>query len=177
MIKPVDVAGQSDRKQGHCMSTSIGGAYARSHSLSYEWKSVLLLTFGFGVVGLDRWIITPLFPQVMQDLNLNYQDLGNLIGVLGITWSAAAIVMGRMSDRFGRRKVLIPAVILFSLLSGLSGLVFGLIAMFAGPIAAEAAPVALMSSAMGVIGGVAPAFGLLCCCALCETAPRKLQVA
>src|SRR4051812_28007138 len=29
---------------------------------SYEWKAVLLLGFGFGLVGLDRWIIAPLFP-------------------------------------------------------------------------------------------------------------------
>ncbi len=45
---------------------------------SYEWKAVLLLTIGFGLVGLDRWILPPLFPAMMKDLNLNYQDLGNL---------------------------------------------------------------------------------------------------
>ena len=28
----------------------------------YEWKAVLLLGLGFGLVGLDRWIIAPLFP-------------------------------------------------------------------------------------------------------------------
>ena len=29
---------------------------------AYEWKAVLLLGLGFGLVGLDRWIIAPLFP-------------------------------------------------------------------------------------------------------------------
>ena len=29
---------------------------------SYEWKAVTLLGLGFGLVGLDRWIIAPLFP-------------------------------------------------------------------------------------------------------------------
>jgi hypothetical protein len=42
---------------------------------SYEWKAVTLLGLGFGLVGLDRWIIAPLFPFMMKDLNLNYQDL------------------------------------------------------------------------------------------------------
>ena len=30
---------------------------------SYEWKAVLLLSLGFGLVGLDRWIIAPLLPR------------------------------------------------------------------------------------------------------------------
>ncbi len=37
--------------------------------------------------------------------------------------------MGRLSDRIGRRKVLIPAVLLFSLLAGLSGLANGVAAL------------------------------------------------
>jgi predicted MFS family arabinose efflux permease len=63
---------------------------------------------------------------MMKDLHLTYQDLGNLIGILGLCWGVFAIVMGGVSDRIGRRKVLIPAILLFSLLSGLSGLASGL---------------------------------------------------
>src|SRR6266849_364846 len=93
---------------------------------AYEWKAVTLLGLGFGLVGLDRWIIAPLFPFMMKDLNLGYQDLGNLIGILGLCWGVFAIIMGGVSDKIGRRKVLIPAILLFSLLSGLSGLATGL---------------------------------------------------
>ncbi len=45
---------------------------------NYEWKAVTLLTLGFGLVGLDRWIISPLLPAIVKDLNLNYQDAGYL---------------------------------------------------------------------------------------------------
>lgn len=93
---------------------------------SYEWRAVTLLGLGFGLVGLDRWIIAPLFPFIMKDLHLTYQDLGNLIGILGICWGLFAVLMGGISDRIGRRKVLIPAILCFSILSGLSGVVTGL---------------------------------------------------
>ena len=43
---------------------------------SYEWKAVALMGLGFGLVGLDRWIIAPLFPFMAKDLNLNYEELG-----------------------------------------------------------------------------------------------------
>ena len=36
--------------------------FAKQWDTSYEWKAVLLLGLGFGLVGLDRWIIAPLFP-------------------------------------------------------------------------------------------------------------------
>lgn len=38
---------------------------------SYEWKAITLLALGFGLVGLDRWMVAPLFPAMMQDLNLD----------------------------------------------------------------------------------------------------------
>jgi MFS family permease len=96
---------------------------------SYEWKAVTLLGLGFGLVGLDRWIIAPLFPTMMKDLGLGYQQLGNLIGVLGLSWGFFAIVMGGLSDRIGHRRVLIPAIILFSLLSGFSGFAGGFMSL------------------------------------------------
>lgn len=96
---------------------------------AYEWKAVTLLTLGFGLVGLDRWIIAPLFPAMMKDLNLNYQDLGNIVGALGLAWGICAVVAGGLSDRIGRKRVLLPAIVGFSLLSGLSGLATGLMSL------------------------------------------------
>ena len=96
---------------------------------SYEWKAVALLGVGFGLVGLDRWIIAPLFPFIAADLGLGEGDIGTLAGALGILWGIFAIFSGRLSDKIGHRKVLIPAIIVFSLMSGLSGMVQGLTAL------------------------------------------------
>ena len=103
---------------------------ANEWDTSYEWKAVTLLALGFGLVGLDRWLIAPLFPSIMKDLNLNAQDVGNCIGVLGLSWGIFAALMGGISDKIGRRKVLIPAIIAFSLLSGFAaGGLLGLMAI------------------------------------------------
>jgi predicted MFS family arabinose efflux permease len=96
---------------------------------SYEWKAVSLLTLAFGLVGLDRWLIAPLFPSMMKDLNLNYQDMNNIVGALGLSWGIFAVLAGGLSDRIGRKKVLVPAIVAFSLLSGLSGFATGLVSL------------------------------------------------
>ncbi|WGS55174.1 MFS transporter (plasmid) [Paraburkholderia sp. D15] len=92
---------------------------------TYEWKAVLLLALGFGLVGIDRFMIMPLFPVMMADLHLDYQDLGHITGALSVAWGVSAMFMGNLSDRIGHRKVIIPAIVVFSLLAGLSGLATG----------------------------------------------------
>jgi MFS family permease len=103
-----------------------GAGESGSSSARYEWQAVLLLSIGFGLVGLDRFIILPLFPVLATDLGLDYQDLGDVAAVLALSWGVCAVVVGRVSDRLGRRAVLIPAVVSFSLLAGMTGLVTGL---------------------------------------------------
>ena len=93
--------------------------------IAYEWKAVALLSLGFGLVGIDRFMIMPLFPVMMTDLHLDYQDLGHITGALAVAWGISAMFMGNLSDRVGHRKVIIPAIIVFSLLAGLSGLATG----------------------------------------------------
>lgn len=94
----------------------------KSWDVLYEWKAVTLLCLGFGLVGIDRFMIMPLFPIMAKDLNLTYEHLGWITGSLAIAWGVSAIFMGSLSDKLGHRKVIIPAIIVFSLLAGLSGL-------------------------------------------------------
>ncbi len=98
----------------------------QSSDSSYEWKAVLIVSLAFGFVGLDRFVLPPLFPTMMKELHLNYQNLGNLVAALGLAWGISAVLVGNLSDRLGRRRVLVPAVVLFSLLSALSGMAAGL---------------------------------------------------
>ena len=96
---------------------------------AYEFKVVALMTIGFGLVGLDRFIINPLFPVIQKELNLNYQDLGLISGILALAWGLASAMSGPLSDRYGRKRVLVPAVLIFSLLVAGTGLATGLFSL------------------------------------------------
>jgi MFS family permease len=95
----------------------------------YEANIVALMAIGFGLVALDRYIINPLFPVMQKDLGLNYRDLGWISGSLAFTWGIGAVVAGWLSDCFGRKQVLIPAIVVFSLLVASTGLATGLISL------------------------------------------------
>ncbi len=108
-------------------SAAARGGWTRS----YEVRAVAVLSCGFGLVGLDRFIILPLQPAMMKDLHLGYQDIGVIASAFSVAWGVAALITGRLSDRFGRRAVLIPSILVFSLLAGASGLAAGLLSLIA----------------------------------------------
>jgi predicted MFS family arabinose efflux permease len=91
-----------------------------------EIKSVLVLALGFGLVGVDRYLISTMYPIIAKDLHLGYGDIGTITGALAIAWAVAALLMGNLSDRVGRRRVLVGALLVFSFLIGTSGLATGL---------------------------------------------------
>jgi MFS family permease len=96
-------------------------------------------------------VLAPLFPAMMKDLRLNYQDLGNIVGILGIFWGLSAFLMGGLSDRLGRKRVLVPCIVLFSLLSWLSGVAAGLVSLL------------VIRSVMGLAEGAVASTGVAVC--------------
>jgi predicted MFS family arabinose efflux permease len=122
---------------------------------NYEWKIILILSLAFGLVGLDRFILPTLWQPMAEELGLSIEDLGNAVGVLAVAWGVSAFAMGFLSDHLGRRKVLIPAVIIFSLMSAFTGIVNGLLALLViralmgvaeGPVASTGVAVAVEAS-------------------------------
>ena len=96
-----------------------------------EIGAVAILSLGFGLVGIDRFLITTLYPVIARDLHLSYGDIGIITGALAIAWGMSALFTGNLSDRIGRRVVLTASLIVFSLLIGASGLAVGLISLIA----------------------------------------------
>lgn len=88
----------------------------------YETRLVTLVFLTWGTVFLDRMSVVYLAPFLAPELHLSHAQVGLLVSALALAWAFSSLIFGAVSDRFGRRPVLIPAVFLFSLLSWLSGI-------------------------------------------------------
>lgn len=87
----------------------------------YQTGLVVLFFFTWGSAFLARMSVLYLAPFIVPDLHLSHEQVGLLASALALAWAASGLIFGAVSDRIGRRPVLIPAVFLFSLLSWLSG--------------------------------------------------------
>lgn len=97
----------------------------------YEWSIVVLLAVLFGIVGLDRLVIVYLFPVLMPELGLNNTQAGAIASVLALTWAISTWVLGSLSDRFGRKKILIGSAVFFSLMTSFTGVAKSFYSMLA----------------------------------------------
>ncbi|WP_334184600.1 MFS transporter [Novosphingobium sp.] len=87
-----------------------------------ELGVAIILAGAFGAVMLDRMIQLFLAPALSEDLHLTASQLGVLAGVVSFAWAVSTVLFGVISDRVGRKRVIVPAVIAFSIMSILSGL-------------------------------------------------------
>jgi MFS family permease len=90
-------------------------------STRYERALVGILFFTWGTVFLDRMSPLYLAPFFVPEFHLAPPQIGMLASVLAITWAISTFFLGALSDQVGRKRVLIPAVFAFSILSWLSG--------------------------------------------------------
>jgi len=87
-----------------------------------ESRVVAVMFATWGLVFLDRMALLYLAPYIAPELHLTEGQIGSLAGVVAVCWAVSALVFGAVSDRVGRKTVLVPMVVLFSLLSAISGL-------------------------------------------------------
>jgi MFS family permease len=91
--------------------------------LRYERTLVAILFLSWGTVFLDRMSQFYLAPYFIPEFHLTHQQVGTLASALAIAWALSTLFFGALSDRFGRLRILIPAMFAFSFLSWLSGMV------------------------------------------------------
>lgn len=80
-----------------------------------------------GVLGVAS--ITPAFPRIIRDLGLKPGQIGLLITAFTLPGIFLSPFLGVLADRFGRKRILVPSLVLFAVAGGSCGLVreFGLL--------------------------------------------------
>lgn len=89
----------------------------------YENRLIAILFFAWGTVFLDRMSQFYLAPYFAPEFQLSHEQIGVLASVLAISWAFSTLFFGALSDRIGRRRILIPSIFAFSLLSWVTGVV------------------------------------------------------
>ncbi|MFE7084023.1 MFS transporter [Priestia megaterium] len=106
----------------------------KQKGVAYWWKVVIVFTLGTMLLNADRNILNPILDNIGLDYKLNNTQLGLVNSIFFLTYTFAQIPSGTLSDKFGRKVILVPGFILFGIFTGFSGIMAG----FTGFLAARA---------------------------------------
>ncbi|MEA2087235.1 MAG: MFS transporter [Candidatus Caldatribacteriota bacterium] len=74
----------------------------------------ITLTYIMGVAS-----ITPAFPKIIKELNISAKDIGLLITIFSFPGILLTPFLGVVADRWGRKKIIFPSLMLFGIAGGL----------------------------------------------------------
>jgi MFS family permease len=87
----------------------------------YPWVLVALLWFVFLLNYLDREVIFSVFPLLQRNLKLSDLELGLLSTSFLWVYAIASPLAGYLADRFGRKKVIVVSLMVWSLMTWATG--------------------------------------------------------
>jgi len=115
-------------------------------------KHVLILSFSLAVVSLGFGMIIPIFPFYIEKLGASGAHYGLLIATAALLEFVCAPVWGSLSDRTGRKPILIIGMVGYALSSLLFGLSTQLWMLFASRALSGLLSSATSATAMATIG-------------------------
>jgi MFS transporter, ACDE family, multidrug resistance protein len=83
----------------------------KDHNLHVLWGVTLMAVLGTSSV-------TPAFPTIVQEFGISSGQVGLLITFFTLPGIVMTPLLGILSDRYGRKKILVPALLLFGLAGG-----------------------------------------------------------
>jgi EmrB/QacA subfamily drug resistance transporter len=86
-----------------------------------RWLSLAVLLIGFFMILVDTTIVNVSIPTIIKDLHTNLSDVEWIISGYSLTFAALLITFGRFGDLYGRKKLFIAGLALFTIASVFSG--------------------------------------------------------
>jgi ACS family hexuronate transporter-like MFS transporter len=84
------------------------------------WLMVFMLFIAGGISFLDRAALAIAAPMIVRDLHLNASSLGFIFSAFFVGYSVLCFLGGIAADRFGPRRILLYAMVFWSLFCGLT---------------------------------------------------------
>src|SRR3984957_873539 len=111
--------------------SSLSATPAEQVSDRRRWIALVVLCLGFLMIILDQTIVNVALPSIQHDLHFSQSGLAWVINAYLIAFGGLLLLVGRLGDLIGRRRIFLSGLAVFtsaSLVCGLSdsqGLLIG----------------------------------------------------
>lgn len=109
----------------------MGGICMTTNEITKKSRNVILalLFLGWSLGNLDRYIMNYAVVSITGDLQLDASSTGIILSAFFLGYAIMQIPGGWLADKFGAKRVLLMAVIMWSIFTGLTAIAWSLTAM------------------------------------------------
>jgi len=109
----------------------MGGNVMTMNSVTKKSRNLILalLFLGWSLGNLDRYIMNYAVVSITGDLSLDASSTGIILSAFFLGYAIMQIPGGWLADKFGAKRVLLMAVIMWSIFTGLTAVAWSLTAM------------------------------------------------
>jgi EmrB/QacA subfamily drug resistance transporter len=87
-----------------------------------KWWTLSAVAFGLFMIMLDNTVVNVALPSIERDLNVSISSLEWVVTAYALTFAALLITGGKLGDLFGRKRIFIVGIAIFTLSSLACGL-------------------------------------------------------
>ena len=87
-----------------------------------RWLALVVLCLGFLMIILDQTIVNVALPSIQRDLHFSQSGLAWVINAYLIAFGGLLMLVGRLGDLIGRRRIFLAGLVVFTLASLVCGL-------------------------------------------------------
>jgi EmrB/QacA subfamily drug resistance transporter len=87
-----------------------------------KWWTLLAVSFGLFMIMLDNTVVNVALPSIQRDLNVDVSSLEWVVNGYFLTFAVLMLSGGKLADLFGRRRIFIFGLVVFTLSSLACGL-------------------------------------------------------
>ena len=90
-----------------------------------KWWTLVAVSFGLFMIMLDNTIVNVALPTIQRDLGLKVSELEWIVTGYALTFGAFMLTGGKLADLFGRRRIFVVGLVVFTAASLACGLADG----------------------------------------------------
>ena len=102
-----------------------GGGYDEGTTARGEnrkWWTLAAVSFGLFMIMLDNTVVNVALPSIQRDLGVDISELEWVVTGYALSFAALMLIGGKLADMYGRRRIFVIGIAVFTLASLLCGL-------------------------------------------------------
>jgi EmrB/QacA subfamily drug resistance transporter len=119
-----------------------------------RWIALIFLALGVSMIILDATVVNVAIPTLITDLGLTTTDAEWVNASYALAFASLLILFGRLADRFGRKRLFVLGVILFTAASALVAVSGGAVELVGARLLQGIGGAMILPSSLSIINAV-----------------------